>query len=99
MNGSTVKVGNVEYNFGDGQADVSTRLDILAAFEARILQTYDYIPMLQNASAALLTYKVDYVVDDYRAVMGRGGIAYMRYNYDDVAWKAYVKAQGGTLHY
>lgn len=99
LNGSTVKVGNVEYNFGDGQADVSTRLDILAAFEARILQTYDYIPMLQNASAALLTYKVDYVVDDYRAVMGRGGIAYMRYNYDDVAWKAYVKAQGGTLHY
>lgn len=99
LNGSTVKVGDVEYNFGDGQADVDTRLDILAAFEARILQTYDYIPMLQNASAALLSYKVDYVVDDYRAVMGRGGIAYMRYNYDDVAWQTYVKSQGGTLHY
>ena len=99
LNGATVKVGDVEYNFGDGQADVDTRLDILAAFEARILQTYDYIPMLQNASAALLSYKVDYVVDDYRAVMGRGSIAYMRYNYDDVAWQTYVKSQGGTLHY
>lgn len=88
-----------EYNFGDGQADVETRLDILAAIEGEILKTGNYIPALQDASAALLSQQVFYVVDEYNPVMGRGGIAYMKYNYSDAEWVEYVASQGGELTY
>ena len=100
LNGTTVTVDEVEYCFGDGIAKVETRLDILAAIEARVLQTYNYIPMLQDASMALLSQQVYYVVDEYNPIMGRGGIAYLKYNYNDTEWKAFVDSQeGGVLKY
>lgn len=100
LNGTTIKVGDAEYNFGDGVADVNTRLDILAALEATILQTYDYIPMLQDGSVALLSQQVYYVVEEYNPVMGRGGIAYMKYNYNETEWKTYCSNQpNGELAY
>ena len=99
LNGATVKIGENEYCFGDGIADVDTRLDILAMIETKVLMTYDYIPMLQDASMALLTKQVYYVVEEYNPIMGRGGIRYMKYNYDDAAWAAYVQSCGGELAY
>ena len=99
LNGATVKVGDREFCFGDGIADVETRLDILAKIESTVLMTYDYIPMLQDASMALLSKQVFYVVEEYNPIMGRGGIRYMKYNYDDAAWAAYVESQGGELSY
>jgi hypothetical protein len=100
LNGATVTVDGVDYCFGDGIADVDTRLDILAAIEGEVLKTYNYIPMLQDASMALLSQQVYYVVDEYNPIMGRGGIAYLKYNYNDADWKAYVESQeGGTLKY
>ena len=99
LNGATVKVGDRAFCFGDGIADVETRLDILAKIESTVLMTYDYIPMLQDASMALLSKQVFYVVDEYNPIMGRGGIRYMKYNYDDAAWAAYVESQGGELSY
>ena len=100
LNGATVtdKEGN-SYCFGDGVAPVSTRLEILAAIESTVLNTYDYIPMLQEGSMALLSKQVYYVVEEYNSVMGRGGITYLKYNYDDAAWAAYVASQGGELAY
>ena len=77
----------------------NTRLEILAAFEARVLQTYDYIPMLQDGGMSLLSQQVYYVVEEYNPVMGRGGIAYMKYNYSDAEWTEYVASQGGELKY
>ena len=88
-----------EYNFGADQADVETRLDILAALEGEFLKTGNYIPALQDASAALLSQQVFYVVDEYNPVMGRGGIAYMKYNYSDAEWAEYVASCGGELQY
>ncbi|MGN0985049.1 MAG: ABC transporter substrate-binding protein [Candidatus Enterenecus sp.] len=99
LNGATVSVDGKEYNFGDGIADVETRLDILAMIEGEILKTGNYLPMLQNASAALLSQQVYYVVDEYNPVMGRGGITYLKYNYSDAEWTAYVASQGGELTY
>ncbi len=99
LNGETVTVDGVEYCFGYGVAEVETRLDILAAIETQILSTYNYIPMLQDAGMSLLSQQVFYVVDEYNPVMGRGGIAYLRYNYDETAWAEYVAAQGGELQY
>ena len=100
LNGATVvaKDGQ-EYCFGDGIADVDTRLDILAAIEAEILSTYNYIPMLQDASMSLLSKQVYYVVEEYNPIMGRGGITYLKYNYDETAWDNYVASQNGELAY
>ena len=99
LNGETVNIGGTDYNFGSGIAPVETRLSILAAIEKSVLLTYDYIPMLQDASVQLLSKKAYYVVDEYNPVMGRGGIAYLGYNYSDSEWRDYVKSNGGELKY
>jgi hypothetical protein len=99
LNGTTVTVDGVEYNFGEAFADVETRLDILAACEGKILESYNYLPMLLDGSMALLSQQVYYVVEEYNPVLGRGGIQYMKYNYDDAEWAAYVAEQGGELKY
>ena len=99
LNGATITIGDKEYCFGSGRADVETRLDILAALETKFLGTYDYLPMLQDGSMALLSQQVYYVIDEYNPVMSRGGIQYMKYNYNEAEWEAYVAAQGGELKY
>lgn len=100
LNGATVEVDGVEYNFGDGQTDVDTRLAILAGVEGEILKTYNYLPMMQNASMALLSQQVYYVVNEYSPVMLRGGIAYMKYNFNESEWTDFVASQeNGELKY
>lgn len=99
LNGTAVEIGGKSYNFGDGIADVETRLSILAKIEATVLQTYDYIPMIQDAGMSLLSQQVYYVVEDYNAILGRGGIKYLKYNYNDTEWATYVSSQGGVLKY
>ncbi len=100
LNGATVEVNGKEYCFGDGIADVETRLTILAKIESTVLMTYDYIPMLQDAGMSLLSQQVYYVIEDYNAILGRGGIKYMKYNYDEAAWTEYVNSQpNGELAY
>jgi len=99
LNGATVTIDGAEYNFGDGIADVETRLEILAGIEGKVLQTYDYIPMLQNASMLLLSQQVYYVIDDYNALLGRGGITYLKYNYNETDWAAFIQKNGGELKY
>lgn len=100
LNGAAVTAedGNT-YNFGDGMADSQDRLTILAAIETQILGTYNYLPMLQDGSMALLSQQVYYVVEEYNPILGRGGIQYLRYNYDDAEWAAYVAENGGELTY
>ena len=56
--------------------------------------------MLQNAGMSLLSQQVYYVVEDYNVILGRGGITYMKYNYDEKAWTEYVNSQpNGELTY
>ncbi|MBR3108546.1 MAG: hypothetical protein IKH30_15400 [Clostridia bacterium] len=100
LNGTTIVIGEKEYNFGADQADVETRLDILAAIETTVLGTYDYLPMLQDAGASLLSQQVYWVVEEFNPVLSRGGIQYMKYNYDEAEWKEFVDSQpDGTLSY
>ena len=99
LNGETVTIYGTLYNFGVDQADKDTRLTILAGIEGAVLQTYDYIPMLQDAEMMLLSRQVSYVAEDYNPVMSRGGLAYLRYAYDDAQWAEYVAGQGGSLKY
>lgn len=99
LNGEFVTVDNVAYNFGEGMADVATRLQVLAAIEGAVLRTFDYIPMLQDAAVTLLSKQAYYVVDEYNPVLGRGGIAYLCYNYNDTEWAEYVASVGGEIKY
>ena len=99
LNGAAVEVDGKTYNYGDGQADIEVRLEILAAFETTILKNFNYLPMLEDGSMALLSQQVYYVVEEYNPVMGRGGIAYTKYNFNDTEWAAFVEEQGGELKY
>jgi len=101
LNGDAITVGDKTYNFGYEQVADAVRLQILANLEKEILSTNYYIPMLQDGSGFLLTQKVNYALgpDDYNAVLGRGGIAYMTFNYTDKEWADYVASQNGTLKY
>ncbi len=88
-----------EYNFGYGQTSVDNRLNILAEIEKFMLTAYNCVPIMQNGSGSLLSQQVYYVVEDYNPMMKRGGIQYMKYNYNDAEWAEYVASQGGTLQY
>ena len=99
LNGTVINKDGVDYNFGAGIADPDVRLDILAGIEKNVLLTYNYLPMLEDGSMALVSQKMFYVVEEHNPVLGRGGVDYIRYNYDDAAWDAYVAEQGGELTY
>ncbi|MCD7748142.1 MAG: ABC transporter substrate-binding protein [Firmicutes bacterium] len=100
MNGvSSADADGNMWNFGEGQTSQDNRLTILAGVEGKLLQTYTYIPFTTAGSKFLLSQKVYYVVEEYNPIMGRGGIMYMKYNYSDEEWAAYVAEQGGTLQY
>ena len=71
-------------------ADSEIKLNILAAMEEQVLLSYFVIPTTASYSASLVSRKVDYISYDYNTFMGFGGIRYLRYNYDDLAW-AYIK--------
>ncbi len=75
------------------------RLTILAAIENAVLSNYDMIPTHNEASANLLSYKVNYGKEEYVYGIGRGGIQYMTYNYTDAEWSVFVSENGGTLNY
>ncbi len=101
LNGTASKDSKGDtYNFGEGQVDIQVRLAILAKIEATVLQTYDYIPCIQDGSLFLLTQQAYYVIEEYNPILGRGGIAYLKYNYNDEDWAAYVASQAdGKLSY
>lgn len=101
LTGDAKTVKGVSYNFGFEQVEDSVRLTIMAELEKAILETNYYIPMMQDGSAFLLSKKLEYALpaSDFNAVLGRGGLTYIHYNYTDEAWASYVAEQGGELAY
>lgn len=88
-----------DYSCGNADNKPEERILLLAALECAVLRNYDMIPTHNEASASLLSYKVNYGNEEYVYGVGRGGIKYMTYNYTDEAWTQYVKDQGGILVY
>ena len=80
-------------------AENALRLKILAACEGALLMRYDMIPLIDDNSASLKGYKINYYTENYVYGVGRGGVKYMTYNFDDADWAKYVKDNGGTLNY
>jgi oligopeptide transport system substrate-binding protein len=107
MNGKAVTlkvVGSDEtvvrsFSYSTDAEKAAERIKVLGTLEGAVLQLYDFIPLMGNYSAALKGMQVKYYTEDQIFPMGRGGIRYMTYNYDDAAWDAFVKEQGGTLNY
>jgi len=100
LNGTVIEKDGKSYNFGDGIGDPEDRLTILAGIEKTVLLTYNYLPMMEEGSMALLSQKAYYIIEDYNPVLGRGGITYLRYNYNDAEWADYVASQpNGELTY
>jgi len=86
LNGQSTKYP--ERNWAEGFVDNEVRLGIIAQLEKQILSVYYTVPLQYNFSAALLSYKVEYITRTYNTFMGYGGLRYMTYNYDDAAWEA-----------
>ncbi len=95
LNGSA----GAKYDWSANALEQSQRLQLIAALEKEVLKVYYTVPLYNNFSASLLSYKVDYVTYEYNTFMGYGGMKYMTYNFDDTEWAAEVAAQDGQLNY
>ncbi len=84
LNGDT----EAPYNWSFGVVDNAIRLRIIARLEQEILLAYYSVPLYNNFTAQLNSYKIDYVTPDYNTFMGYGGIRYLKYNYTDAEWAA-----------
>lgn len=62
------------------------RLNILAGLEAGIISRFEAIPLYARNSADILSFKCDNITSTYINLIGYGGIRFMKFNYDDVAW-------------
>ncbi len=91
--------GTGAYDWSSNGLEESQRLQLIAALEKEVLKVYYTVPLYNNFSASLLSYKVDYVTYEYNTFMNYGGVEYMTYNFTDEEWDAEVAAQGGELNY
>lgn len=92
-------VEGARYDWSESALDNDLRLQLIAALEQEVLQAYYTVPLYNNFSASLLSYKVDYITYEYNTFMGYGGLKYMKYRYDDKAWAAEVAKHNGELNY
>ena len=104
MNGETMTITaadgtTMDYACGTEQNDPETRLQILGSLERAVLMNYNFIPLMDNASASMRGMQINYKTEEYIFGMGFGGIKYYTYNYTDAEWDAYVASQGGILDY
>ena len=88
-----------KYYWGEGSLPNSKRLLLIAALEKEVLSTYYTIPIQNQYSASLISYKVDYITYEYNTFMEFGGIRYLTYNFDDEEWELEVNRQGGSIDY
>lgn len=80
-------------------ADVDTRTKILAAMEEAFLSTYVATPMYYRTTATLDSRKVINATDEFVQLVEFGGIRFLTYAYDDVAWEAYCAENNNQLSY
>ena len=104
MNGETLTItaadgSTREYACGTEQNEPENRLQILGCLERAVLLNYNFIPLMDNASASMRGMQINYKTEEYIFGMGFGGIKYYTYNYTDAEWDAYVASQGGILDY
>jgi oligopeptide transport system substrate-binding protein len=83
----------------DRADDPNLRLRATAALEFGLLNGFRDIPFMFNASAALLSYKVDWGTPYFNIVFTRGGLRRATFNFNDQQWAEFIAANGGHLNY
>jgi oligopeptide transport system substrate-binding protein len=98
---SKVSAANRQYCVWGSADEETIRLPIIAALEQLVLEEHYVNPVYGGYSAALHSYKFDYITDEYNTFMAFGGLRYLTYNYDDAEWAEFVKenAVNGELNY
>ena len=104
MNGAACTItaadgSTMEYSCGTADKDPETRLAILGALEGAVLQNYNFLPIMDDASAQLRGQQIEYYTEEYIFGMGFGGVKYYTFNYTDAEWDAYVAENNGELDY
>lgn len=104
MNGTATTITaadgtTVEYSCGVADENPDVRLEILGALEGAVLMNYNFIPIMDDASAQMRGQQINYKTEDYIYGMGFGTLKYYTFNYTDAEWDAYVASNGGTLDY
>lgn len=87
------------YDWSSNKLEESQRLQLIAALEREVLMAYYTVPISNQFSASMLSYKVDYITYEYNTFMGYGGMKYMSYNYDDAQWAKLIDDNNGQLSY
>ena len=71
----------------------------MAALEGAILLNYNFIPIMDAASATMRGMQIQYKTEEYVQNLEFGGVKYFTYRYSDGAWEEYVAGRGGKLDY
>lgn len=87
------------YRCGSADGDPENRLKILGALEEAVLMNYNFIPIMDAATAHLKGGQVRYRTGEYLYGMEFGTLKYMTYDFSDREWDSYVAANGGELDY
>ena len=90
---------SAKYDFSANALEQSQRLQLIAALEKEVLKVYYTVPLYNNFSASLISFKCEYTTYEYNTFMGYGGLKYMTYNFTDAEWATVVAEQGGELDY
>ena len=64
------------------------RCEVFAALENTYLESFVTAPMYYRNGASLLSRKLEWAAEDYLQIVGRGGLRFATYNYDDAGWNA-----------
>lgn len=80
-------------------ADNETKLSILAGIEENFIELYYCIPVCTTTACSMLSYKLNYITQNYSIMYGFGGLRLLSFNYSDAEWADYVSSQGGTVAY
>ena len=97
----TTNAWMVELLYGEYvNADMETRLDILAGLEKAVLLQYDAIPLYALTSCVLYSQRVVLGSSEYvNSIIGFGGIQYMTYTMNDAEWAEYCAENNNQLTY
>lgn len=86
-----------DHNWGAGFIPETARMTLLSKLEEVVLGKYFSVMTTSQFSATVTSAKFSYITDEFNLFMDYGGIRYMKPNYDDAEWRAYVSANNNNL--
>ena len=81
------------------KADAKVKLSVLAGMEKNYLAKYYRIPLATSTSCVLMSFKQNYITENYNFAYGWGGFELLQYNYNDAEWAEFLNSQSGNLNY